>query len=98
MNTSALEKANAARRAKHEAGELKTLDAIQKAQRDPKSLRLAINGKCWDCVGRDADPNPKQRVRDCPMTDCTLWAVRPWQGILGRSGYINPGNGADDDG
>lgn len=96
MNMSAIEKANAAKRVKREAGELETLNPIEKAGRDPKSLRLAINGKCWDCVGQDADPYPKQRVRDCPMIDCTLWPVRPWKNVKGRSGHLDPENSAKD--
>lgn len=43
-----LEKAHAAMKAKREAGELERLDPIEKSHRNPKSLRLAINGKCWD--------------------------------------------------
>lgn len=55
------------------------LDPIEKARRHPTSLRLAINGKCWDCIGAGADPNPRHAIRDCTIRDCTLWPVRPYQ-------------------
>ena len=54
-------------------------DPITKAHENPKSLRLAINGKCWDCIGAGYDPHPRQAIRDCLITDCTLWSVRPYQ-------------------
>ncbi|WP_299316261.1 hypothetical protein [uncultured Halomonas sp.] len=96
MNMNALQKARETQKAKREAGELTVLDPVQKAHRNPKSLRLAINGKCWDCVGGAADPGPRQRIRDCPCTDCTLYAVRPFQGVKGRSGYLYGAGGAAD--
>lgn len=55
------------------------LDPIEKARRNPKSLRLAINGKCWDCIGAGNDPNPRGAIRDCVIRDCTLHPVRPYQ-------------------
>ena len=64
-------------RRKLESGEIEkpvVLDPIQKAHANPKSLRAAINGKCFDCVcGNRAE------VTRCNITDCTLHAVRPWQ-------------------
>lgn len=52
----------------------KTLDPIEKARQNPKSLRAAINGKCYDCCcGNRAE------VSRCQITDCTLHPVRPWQ-------------------
>lgn len=48
-------------------------------------LVAAIQGICFECVGGDADPGPKLRVRDCARTDCPLRAVRPWQGVRSRS-------------
>ena len=55
------------------------LDPIEKARRNPKSLRLAINGKCFDCVGAGHDPNPRGAIRECAILDCSLWPVRPYQ-------------------
>ena len=55
------------------------LDPIEKAMRYPQSLRFAINGKCWDCIGAGHDPNPRGAIRDCEIDDCTLWPVRPYQ-------------------
>jgi hypothetical protein len=61
------------------AGEFERLDPIQKARRNPKSLRLAINGKCWDCEGAGADPKPRARIADCRVPSCPLYPVRPYQ-------------------
>jgi hypothetical protein len=55
------------------------LNPIEKARRNPQSLRCAIDGKCFDCVGAGHDPNPRGAIRDCAISDCTLWPVRPYQ-------------------
>ncbi len=55
------------------------LSPIAKARANPKSLRAAIDGKCWDCIGAGADPNPRGAIRDCAIRDCTLHPVRPYQ-------------------
>jgi len=57
----------------------KKKDPIQKALENPKSMRCAINAKCWDCNGCDADPAPRWRIANCPMTDCPLYPQRPFQ-------------------
>lgn len=59
-------------------------DPMQRAREKPKSLRLAVTAKCWDCNGGDADPRPRLRIRDCPCTKCPLWPVRPWQNVKDR--------------
>lgn len=76
-----LEKARLARQAMRDAGiSVERLDPIEKARQNPTSLRLAINGKCWDCVGAGVDANPRRAIRECHITGCTLWPVRPYQG------------------
>lgn len=70
---------NAAREAKKVEGRLEVLDPIEKAVRNPTSRKLAIAAKCWDCVGAGADPNPRREIRECPITKCGLWPVRPYQ-------------------
>ena len=55
------------------------LNPIEKARRNPQSLRYAINGKCFDCVGAGNDPNPRGAIRECAISDCTLHPVRPYQ-------------------
>jgi hypothetical protein len=55
------------------------LDPIEKAQANPRSLRAAINGKCWDCVGAASDPNPRGRIGACASVRCPLYPVRPYQ-------------------
>ena len=62
----------------------KVYDPLVKLAANPKSLRLAINGKCWDCQGRDADPAPKWRIGNCECPDCPLYAVRPYQDAQNR--------------
>ena len=52
---------------------------IEKAQENPTSLRAAINGKCYDCIGQDGDPDWRGSIRECVCTDCTLYPVRPYQ-------------------
>lgn len=76
----------AARRAIAERGPTKAaerLNPIEKAKRNPKSLRLAINAKCFDCEGQDADPRVQWRIGNCVIPDCPLWPVRPYQSLAG---------------
>jgi len=54
-------------------------DWIEKAAKNPASLRMAVNAMCWDCVGAGADANPRQAIRDCEIKKCPLWNVRPYQ-------------------
>ena len=56
------------------SGEFKPLNPQEKSEQNPRSLRLAINAKCWDCVCYQ-----RKEVTLCEMTDCSLWALRPWQ-------------------
>lgn len=79
-----------ARRAEMAAAGIKVvvLDPIEKARRNPKSLRLAVNAKCWDCIGAGHDPNPRGAIRECTILDCSLYPVRPYQ----------RGDGGDSDG
>jgi hypothetical protein len=59
-------------------------DPIAKGRARPKSLRLAVNAKCWDCQGGFADPNPRWRIGNCAVTRCPLYTVRPYQRFQGR--------------
>lgn len=55
-------------------------DPIARAKANPHSLRRAVTGKCWDCVGAGCDPNPRKAIRECTSeATCTLWPVRPYQ-------------------
>ena len=47
-------------------------DGMRKALID-KSLAYAVKMKCRDCCGFE---NATERVRDCNITTCPLWAVR----------------------
>jgi len=55
------------------------LSPTEKAKRNPTSLRLAINAKCYDCGGFDADPGWHGRIRHCVIPGCPLYPVRPFQ-------------------
>lgn len=68
----ALNKARAATRGER-------LDPLAKAKAKPASLRAAITAKCYDCAGGGQDPNTRRAVRECPVTGCPLWPVRPYQ-------------------
>lgn len=57
----------------------KEYDPIQRAKRSPKSLRAAVDAKCWDCQGRNADPAPRWRIGNCQVGQCSLYPVRPYQ-------------------
>ena len=46
----------------------------EKAILNPRSLRAAINAKCWDCTCFQ-----KREVTKCVMVKCPLWNIRPWQ-------------------
>jgi hypothetical protein len=48
-------------------------------KKNPKSLRLAIDAKCWDCSGGGADVGTLEEIRNCIVTLCPLWPVRPYQ-------------------
>jgi hypothetical protein len=75
-----LQRAQEAMRLRREQGiEVERLDPIEKARRNPKSLRLAINAKCWDCQGAQSDPGVRERIGACPISVCSLHPVRPYQ-------------------
>lgn len=57
---------------------------VEQAQDKPGSLKAAIKAHCWLCVGADADPGAKFRVRDCAVgPKCPLFPHRPWQSVKG---------------
>jgi len=61
---------------KIDAGEIERaaiMTPSEKATANPKSLRAAINAKCWDCCCQS-----RTEVGMCTATDCSLWNLRPW--------------------
>lgn len=83
-----LQRAHLKLKGMRERGELVNvvrLNPVEKAQKNPSSLRAAITAHCWTCVGQGADPNPRQSVRDCNIVSCSLHPVRPWQKVVGKS-------------
>ena len=60
-------------------GTIERFNPMEKAEQNPKSLRLAINAKCYVCGGEDADPGWRGRIKDCIIPDCPLYPLRPFQ-------------------
>lgn len=82
---SGLEAAREAARLRREAGEtFERLNPIEKAARNPRSLRLAINGKCFDCMGGDGDSGVRKRISTCSIAKCTLHPGSPVPDQRGR--------------
>ena len=60
-------------------GNIQRLNPLEKAGKNPKSLRLAVNAKCYECEGEDYDPGWRGRIKNCIIPDCSLHPVRPYQ-------------------
>lgn len=73
------------------------LSPVEAAKAKPSSLKLAIRAHCYTCVGEDADPGFKARVRDCTVTQCSLYGHRPWQTHTGRVQHTEEGIRFEDD-
>lgn len=54
---------------------------LEKYIENPKSMRAAINGMCYDCIGQDADPDWRGSIRNCVCIKCPLYSLRPHQRI-----------------
>jgi hypothetical protein len=50
---------------------------LEQAAANPRSRKVAIKAKCWDCQGGDGDPGVFRRIRECPSSGCPLWPHRP---------------------
>ena len=81
----AIKAAQAALSAKRASGDLVRRTPLEKTLLNPKSLRLAINAKCWDCQGGDSDPCVQWRIGNCEISDCALFKVRPHQRLWGST-------------
>lgn len=66
---------------------------VEQAEANPKSVKAAVKAFCWTCVGADADPGAKFRVRDCTVTRCSLHPHRPWQNVKGGHSQVVGENG-----
>jgi hypothetical protein len=66
---------------KASGGKVERLDPLAKARKQPGSLRLAVNAKCWECCGAGADgqEHTKTTIRECAAIRCPLHLVRPYQ-------------------
>ncbi len=60
---------------------IQRLDPIEKAKRNPGSLRLAITAMCWHCAGAGADGQEATRttIRECTVAPCPLHRHRPYR-------------------
>jgi hypothetical protein len=57
---------------------VKTINPIQRARLKPKSLRLAVNAQCYDCIYDKSDAGTwRQQVEACPSINCPLYCLRP---------------------
>jgi len=57
------------------------LSPVEKARKNPKSLRLAINGNCWMCAGNGNDGAKacRETIAFCTDEGCSCYGVRPYQ-------------------
>jgi hypothetical protein len=54
---------------------------LEQFQANPRSRKLAIKAKCWDCMGGASEPGVYRRIRECPQErTCPLWKFRPGAG------------------
>ncbi len=60
-------------------GTIQRYNSLEKAKMKPRSLRLAVNAKCFECEGEDADPGWRVRIKECIIPNCPLFPVRPYQ-------------------
>ena len=79
-NLTPLQKAHAALAERREAGLVAPrLDPIAKARANPKSLRLAVTAKCFECMGGGEDTGTRKLIRACTSSNCPLHPLRPYQ-------------------
>lgn len=66
-------------RQKLKSGEIKkvNLTPTQKLEKNPTSLRLAVNAMCYMCFG--GTKNCADDIRNCTSKECPLYKVRPYQ-------------------
>lgn len=89
---SPLEKARLAMSARRAAGEVSVhLTPVQKAIAKPTSRTFAIAANCYTCQGGNANSGVRWRIGNCTVgplkedeSGCALYAVRPYQRLLGR--------------
>lgn len=80
-NLTPLQKAHAALAKRRLTGDMAPrLDPIAKAKANPKSLRLAVTAKCFECMGGGEDTGTRKLIRACTSNaTCPLHPVRPYQ-------------------
>jgi len=82
MKNETSQRAVSARHGDENANQPRVIHPVWKARENPRSLCLAVNAKCWKCCGGPDDryaSRIKRLIRECHITDCPLWPVRPYQ-------------------
>ena len=77
MDTDKQLKKARAKRAENIRLGIPTLNPIEKAKQNPKSMRLAINAFCYECMG--FAKSWRTDVRDCTAPNCPLYGFRPYK-------------------
>ncbi len=89
---SPLERARRVMAERRAAGEMiRHLTPVQKSIAKPQSRTLAIAANCYTCQGGSADSGVRWRIGNCTVgplkedeSGCALFALRPYQRLLGR--------------
>lgn len=75
-----IERAQAKAREMREQGIVpERLNPIERAAKNPNSLRLAITAKCYECLGGADAKSIRREIRECTSPKCPLYPVRPYQ-------------------
>lgn len=74
------ENAKAALQRYHESGQkAERKNPLEKLDLNRTSLRLAVNARCYQCMGENHDPGVNKRIADCNSEHCALYHVRPYK-------------------
>ena len=93
MTQTALDKARQVRAEMAAAGiKVHVKTPLERLADNPLSLRAAVNAKCYQCEGEDADPGVKKRIGSCTIRECGLWAVRPYQRSVDGDEVLDAGS------
>jgi hypothetical protein len=70
-------------RRKVAAGEIeapqRSANPLERAQKRPTSLKMAIAARCWQCQGEGEDVGWREAIKRCTVPSCALHPHRPYQ-------------------